>query len=1361
MFSRNHIWTFAADGDSCIQTRAQSLKIDRILTCDDGQGGTERVRQDEVAAIRQPLVILGDPGLGKTVLAEALGSQPGLAWVRAGSFTRTADPASLIAKGERIVIDGLDEIASAEPGSAVVSVLAQLSAMGKPPFILTCREADWLGASDRIRIEDDYGAAPMVLRLQPFTRDDARRFLLDIIPNVDVDALLAHLEDRGLDALIGNPLTLRMLGEVAVKDSTLPETRSGLFGRACRVMLEERNPRHDAASHAQKTEEELLLAAGAICAALLLCDRVGVYAGPPPKTPEGFLNLADLRKLPHGDAAGDARRTRLFIAEGEYRFAPIHRVIAEHLGARWLARCFEEGMSERRLFSLLQSGAGVPTSLRGLHAWIAHFNETLARRCIEADPYAVLRYGDAETLNLDLARSLLSALKKLSEVDPYFRAEDWGRHPVSGLLRAELKDEICDIIEPPRRHVQLASLLLEAIAGTALAAALGDTLIAIMFDRQRYVGERSAAAKALFAAGIRNDWEAVIRRLLDMKDPDSARLAFETLRRLGLFGVPECTAVEIVLAYFGLPSDLKPREHRPLPDDLFEDIDAERLASWLDRFVEAARPLMQEADSEAEWYVTRLVRRIAAAVLEADPAVRPERIWNWIEWLDKSRAYDKDVNKRLVAVFRENRELRTALLEYVLLTPCAESTWMAGHRLFDTGLELQPTPEDIACILRSLGTQTGDGRIDRQTWQGLLMHGRTADGLLATVRNVAVKVADGDAELLSILEEVAKNPFAEREARQAERDAKEKAQREAVRRFHRDTLAERADDVAAGDVHLLELPACIYLHRSVALDAQFHFEADAAPEERLRAFLGDELADRVTSGFVAVLARDDLPSASGIVEVHCRNERYVAEAPMICGVMEVFRRGIGLDGIERDTLAAAYMAWQRGPESESSEPNALASEMEAVLFRSDTDWEDFFRTSIEPQLDRDRSHPNDLSRLACEPCLSGLAGRLSMEWLRRHHALNVHVQTELLACALRNAPREELRELVLELGERAHPNLAIRLLWLSAGYVVDLENRRPELASAAAEHPELIWVHRDRILSGNGQRFDRFSVDHLEFIVESFGEQWPNVPRPTGAMSGDCNPSDASDFIRETIYAISSRPDARATVALQRLIADCAQTYADTLKHALALQMQGRRDFDYAAPTIAEIQAVMNKALPESVDDMRVWFADRLDDFRDRIRGSDTNMREAYWSGADEPRNEEFCRDRMIEHVSRLLPESIRFGPEQRMPDRKRVDIAILRNAVKLPVEIKGQWNKSVWNAASDQLGDGYAIDWQAKGRGIYIVLWFGEIPGKNLPRHPDGLPRPTTPDELERMLHDRLPEVRRPLTDIFVIDLSRPAGAA
>ena len=84
-----------------------------------------------------------------------------------------------------------------------------------------------------------------------------------------------------------------------------------------------------------------------------------------------------------------------------------------------------------------------------------------------------------------------------------------------------------------------------------------------------------------------------------------------------------------------------------------------------------------------------------------------------------------------------------------------------------------------------------------------------------------------------------------------------------------------------------------------------------------------------------------------------------------------------------------------------------------------------------------------------------------------------------------------------------------------------------------------------------------------------------------------------------------------------------------------------------------------------------------------------------------------------------------------------------------------------MWNAANDQPDANYTVDCQANGRSVYIVPWFGDIPGKNLPNHPDGLPRPETPGELEVMLKDRLPEARRSSISIFVIALSRSAATA
>ena len=89
----------------------------------------------------------------------------------------------------------------------------------------------------------------------------------------------------------------------------------------------------------------------------------------------------------------------------------------------------------------------------------------------------------------------------------------------------------------------------------------------------------------------------------------------------------------------------------------------------------------------------------------------------------------------------------------------------------------------------------------------------------------------------------------------------------------------------AGDVHVLAVPAAVYLGRGFVLGEHGHFDPEASPHECLREFLGDELANRVMSGFMAVLDRDDLPSASKIAEDHCRNEHAVdeTEAAMIGG----------------------------------------------------------------------------------------------------------------------------------------------------------------------------------------------------------------------------------------------------------------------------------------------------------------------------------------------------------------------------------------------------------------------------------------------------------------------------------------------
>jgi hypothetical protein len=213
------------------------------------------------------------------------------------------------------------------------------------------------------------------------------------------------------------------------------------------------------------------------------------------------------------------------------------------------------------------------------------------------------------------------------------------------------------------------------------------------------------------------------------------------------------------------------------------------------------------------------------------------------------------------------------------------------------------------------------------------------------------------------------------------------------------------------------------------------------------------------------------------------------------------------------------------------------------------------------------------------------------------------------------------------------------------------------------------------------------------------------------------------------------------------------------LRHALALELRLRRDSEYEPVSLSMLTSVTNGALPATIDDMRAYFGDRVATLQGRMHSTNTDTWEVYWSG-DAPRTENFCRNRLIEHISGQLPEVIRFEPEMHMPLQKRADIAAIFGSIGLPVEIKRQWHPEVWVAPVRQLEARYMREWHADGRGTYIVIWFGDVPGKAMPAHPEGLPKPERADEMRRMLVDLLPENLRDVIDVYVIDVSRPPGA-
>ena len=156
--------------------------IERGLALEDRDGEIRSVSRNRLGYQYNPVVLLGDAGMGKTALMRHMCEQQDETYIHAARLLHADDPDSLLPDIGRVFVDGLDEIASAGRGSALDAVLKQLVKAGNPQFMVSCRSAEWRGAVDRAKIEAEYAGELTTLYLMPFSDDDARAFLKHEFP---------------------------------------------------------------------------------------------------------------------------------------------------------------------------------------------------------------------------------------------------------------------------------------------------------------------------------------------------------------------------------------------------------------------------------------------------------------------------------------------------------------------------------------------------------------------------------------------------------------------------------------------------------------------------------------------------------------------------------------------------------------------------------------------------------------------------------------------------------------------------------------------------------------------------------------------------------------------------------------------------------------------------------------------------------------------------------------------------------------------------------------------------------------------------------------------------------------------------
>lgn len=1301
------------------------------------QNGQHQLKQDNLLMRRELIVVLGEPGMGKTELLKELSAKDGNAFCRAQQLINKPRPETLLGDNERLVIDALDEVSSQFDGDAVNLVLRKLGELDYPPFILSCRVADWRAAISAQAIADQYdGVPPLEVHLSPLDEDEQFELLTQLLKGDAKRArtLLDHFVRFGLDFL-GNPQTLKLVAALP-KDRLLPATSGALFEDAIDTLRKEHN----------RLKKELPLyavldAAGAAFSALILTSNARIIDQPSGAIDptDKALPLAEIEAFDNGyvKLAAD---TKLFATDLD-GLTYTHRRIGEFVGARWLAARADTRAKRQRLLRLFRSHGLVPASLRGLHAWLAR-DPQLAEAVIDADPMGVVEYGDAEALAPEQARRLFTALERLSANNPRFSG--WKEYRATALVTPPLMSEVARVISDSGAEFGLRAFLLQQLKGAPTAEGQRMLLRELMLDETEPYGIRHESAQVLVVLGGEN-WPSLLEELRQQVRKDSLRLAHELLDDIGVDAFSDEQIVAIVLARDGLSVC-------PIGEDsenitvfpfyrLAKHIPITRLDGLLDLFAAYAVALLPKDTGSEENDLTDLQYALLLKRLKDGSSVDPLRLWQWVEPFYGQASYRRDHGKEIEAWLKENPPVRRAIQRHVLIDTVGEKNiqqraWPL-HRGF---INLYPTQTEIVSLLQTISPND-------ERWREVVTLGYPWGEEGKTLREAAKSLVQHRSDLLTWIDGLADRQVTEWESEQEEQKRERKALKAAKIAEHRHNFLANIEGVKSGQTGWILAPAKAYLNR-------FHDISSDVPEhERVAEWLGEEVAAAALEGFEAFLqASPPRPSARKIAQSYAQNEFYPAVYIIVAALAERVRtRGEPFESVSSERLAAGLFECWNGATGDHAGLDELAPKIEAELKRRER-WKQVMRLYIEPQLSRRVQHVDHLWAFMRSDD-GGFGADLAENWLTRYPEMSSEAEVEMIDRLLCSNRRNVLRSLVADRQSREISSER-RRNWEAVALLIDFESAKERLGGVI--EPELLWHLQARAGHGrhNKETGTFLSVDQLTWMIATFREQWPEVNRPVGVTMGDTNPWDASQYIRTLITRLGSDISTKAVTALTTLKDAPSDDYTWALRMVSAEQRQKQADESYTSPTLDQIKMILDDGPPNSVADLRAIVAEELRELGRRLRGSSEDEIDLYWTDGGLPHTENKCRDRTVSLLrGHLAPLSIYPADEADMPQDKRADIVFQHDALLLPLEAKRQQHRDLWNAIDGQLEAFYTGHWQVEGQGLYLVFWFGS--GYQVPAPPGGGAKPTSADDLQNKLEQHS-SVKAGRVEVIVLDLSR-----
>lgn len=1330
--------------------------------------GDRTYTESELLAASKYIVVLAEPGGGKTELMKSLAQKLNTSVLNASVFAYV----EVDKENSPLIIDAVDEVARIDQ-SGIHKLLARAKASNPDGVIVSSRSSEWGLASTRI-FEKFLGVSPVIVRLREFDQGEQHAIFKHHAPAEDFFAFQTEVTRFSLDMLLPNPQFLKMFTDAYLESGRRFADKRSIFALAVERLAKEVNPDIPKASVPLSVAQKIAFSAE-VYAKLLLSGAEGV------STIDATANrmYPMLPALFRGSTAcNDILSTQLFKpCDKEDQHRPVHKIVAEYCAADYLIKRIADPADDLTLtkcLSVIAPNGIARDELRGLLGWMAALgNRSVQSSIIELDAYAVLANGDPSQLERSSKRQLLHRLKEIEAADPYFRRSDfWRRFSAAGFFTQDVVEEIKPLLATSNEG-HLRALILELLADSPVNSQLTPELSLIVLNPNESEHIRTLASRCLLNVK-EYDFIGALAVLIFEASHISLNIAAKIIEVTG----PEKFDHKYLSGFLRVCANLYP-DHK----EQFERVVGSRyfIRTLISCFSQHTLELLldelthnlhcqcgkQSYECDCRNGISKIVGSMVDRYFElAQAPLDPVRVWQWIGNLNFHRQYQPDQSKS-VQVLRENDTLRQGIIAYVF-GPLADRNEIFntrvekfdGHLHSHSGLNLWRNDHKFILNLAF--------KIDNvDLWASFLTsHQR--------YRN---EEEQGPDDLRTQMRQHAlSRPAFMREWARYNNAMKLSGQKSQARRFRHSRKMKRRDrkqrEIHARNIKFVNENRDI-VEQGRHWNCLVHFaELVLMNPERIELEFGDETLVRAALRNCLDFITPVVPTLPELAILQCESKFRHSETVLYAACLEILRAEGHLECVNIELLTALRTNIHMGYNSVSTEErDALQAEVDRLIFPDSESAEKYLRQYVEPQLAQPCPHP-EIWLLSGEEVFSQSRAKLSIEWLRRFTDLSLNSVDSLFEIAAQYGDREDLKEIIAERCSEmmsGWPNPTgdedferKRIFWLVREFYF-LENITETYWTWLKSDKDnlLHFYERSGRMSRSEHRaWPELTSIKIEAILDAFIEQWPRVDLPDHWGSDSPKEEKAYRFLTDLIWSIESDIPDNAIPVLGRLLNDPRfNTLHKELQSIHAAQIRKKALRDFEPPTPDEIVQHLDCDSVVTVEGLRQLVLQELYDFQKAIDGGEFNSADRFYKKnerLDEVKSTEIIAERLN---LRLEPQGISITPEHQLKDQNRSDFTasklISGKRRLLVTEVKGQWHRELYSAASAQLYDRYSIHPDAEQQGIFLVIWFGEsdtVAG----RKNHGI---KTAQELKISIEAVLPIDLRGLIDVFVLDVSRHGG--